>query len=44
MPKGTSWAKVTLNSEEIKSMALAIVELPWHQADRQLINQLVSYY
>jgi len=27
MPKGPSWAEVTLNSEKIKRAALAIVEL-----------------
>jgi len=27
MAKGTSWAEVTLNSEKIKPVALAIVEL-----------------
>jgi len=27
MPKGTSWAEATLNSEKIKPVALAIIEL-----------------
>jgi len=27
MPKGTSWAEVTLNSEKIKLVALAVIEL-----------------
>jgi len=29
MPKGTSWAEVTLKSEKIKPVALAIIELRW---------------
>jgi len=39
MPKG---AKATSNSEKIKPMALAIVELCWSEGIRQLVNQLVS--
>jgi len=36
MEKGTSQAEVTLNSEKIKPVALAIVELPSLKAsDRQ---------
>jgi len=27
MPKGTSWAEATLNSEKIKPVALAIIDL-----------------
>jgi len=27
MPKGTSWAEVTLSSEKIKLVALAVIEL-----------------
>ena len=27
MPKGTSWAEATLNSEKVKPVALAIIEL-----------------
>jgi len=27
LAKGTSWDKTTLNSEEIKSIALAVIEL-----------------
>jgi len=27
MPKGTSWAEVMLNSEKIKLVALAVIEL-----------------
>jgi len=39
MAKGTSWAEVTLNSEKIKPVALAIVEL----RESEGIMQLVSY-
>jgi len=35
MPKGTSWAKATSNSEKIKHIALAIVELRWSEGIRQ---------
>jgi len=38
MAKGTSWADVTLNSEKIKSVALAIVEL----CESEGISQAVS--
>jgi len=31
MAKGTSQAEATSNNEKIKSIALAIVELSWHQ-------------
>jgi len=41
MAKDTSRAEVTLNSEKIKPVALAIVELR-HQAGRQEGRQLVS--
>jgi len=34
MPKGTSWAKVTSNSEPI---ALAIVKLCWSEGIRQAV-------
>jgi len=33
--KGTSWAEVTLNSEKIKPIALAIVELRESEGIRQ---------
>jgi len=35
MAKGTSWAEVMLNSETIKPVALAIVELDDSEAIRQ---------
>jgi len=35
MEKGTSWAEATLNSEKIKSIALAIVELRVSEGIRQ---------
>jgi len=31
MPKGTSLAEVTSNSEKIKLVALAIIELGWSE-------------
>jgi len=40
--KGTSWAEVTLNSEKIKPIALAIVELHESEGIRQTGRQLVS--
>jgi len=39
MAKGTSWAKATLNSEKIKPIALAIVELRKSEGIRQLVSQ-----
>jgi len=35
MPKGTSWAEATSNSEKIKRVDLAIVELCWFEGIRQ---------
>jgi len=35
MPKGTSWAEATLNSEKIKPIALAIIELRLSEGIRQ---------
>jgi len=35
MPKGTSQDEVMLNSEKIKHVALAIVELCWSEGIRQ---------
>jgi len=32
MPKGTSQAKAMLNSEKIKPVALAIIELRWSES------------
>jgi len=42
MAKGTSLAEVTLNSEKIKPVALAIVELRESKGIRQAGRQLVS--
>jgi len=42
MAKDTSWAEATSNSEKLKPVALAIVELlqsEGRQAGRQLVNQ-----
>jgi len=38
MPKGTSWAEVTLNSEKIKHLVLVIVELRWFEGIKQLVS------
>jgi len=43
IPKGNTQAKVTLNSEKIKRLALAIVELCWSDGIREAISQLVSW-
>jgi len=40
--KGTSRAEATLNSEKIKPVALAIVELRESEGIRQLVSQAVS--
>jgi len=42
MAKGTSRAEVTLNSEKIKPIALAIVELRESEGIRQLVSQSVE--
>jgi len=42
MAKGTSWAEATLNSEKIKPVALAIVELHESEGIRQLVSQSVE--
>jgi len=42
MAKGTSWAEAMLNSEKIKPIALAIVELRESEGIRQAGRQLVS--
>jgi len=38
MPKGTLRAEVTLNSEKIKPVALAVIELRWSEGIRQLVS------
>jgi len=42
MVKGTSWAKATSNSEQIKPVALAIVELCKSEGIRQTGKQVAS--
>jgi len=39
MAKGTSWAEATLNSEKIRPVGLAIVELCESEGIRQLVSQ-----
>ena len=41
-PKGTCWAKATLNSEKVKSTALAVVELHLSEDISQAVSQSVS--
>jgi len=38
MAKGTTWAEATLNSEKIKPVALAIVELCKSEGIRQVVS------
>jgi len=38
MPKGTSQAEATSNSEKIKLVALAVIELHWSEGIRQLVS------
>jgi len=38
MPKGTSQAEATSNSEKIKLVALAVIELRWSEGIRQLAS------
>jgi len=40
MPKGTSRAEfeATSNSEKIKPIALAVIELRWYEGIRQLVS------
>ena len=42
MPKGTTWAKATLNSEKIKPEALADIELHLSEGISQLLTYLLS--
>ena len=39
MPKGTSWAEVTSNSEKIKSIALAVIKLHLSEGISQAVSQ-----
>ena len=38
MPKGTSRAEAMLNSEKIKLVALAVIELHWSEVQHQLVS------
>jgi len=38
MPKGTSLAEAMPNSEKIKLVALAVMELCWSEGIRQLVS------
>jgi len=42
MPKDTSWAEVMLNSEKIKLVTLAIVELHWSEGISQSLREAGS--
>jgi len=42
MPKGTSRAEATSNSENIKPVALAVIKLCLTEGIRQLVSQAVS--
>ena len=42
MPKGTCQAEATLNSEKIKPVALAIIELRLSKGISQLLSQSVE--
>ena len=42
MPKGTSRAKATSNSEKIKPVALAVIKLHLSEGICQLLSQLLS--
>ena len=39
MLKGTSWAEAMLNSEKIKPVALAVIELRLSEGISQLLSQ-----
>ena len=42
MPNGTSRAETMLNSEKIKPVALAVIELCLSEDSSQLLSQLVT--
>ena len=44
MAKSRSWDEVTLNSEKIKAVAIAIIELRLSEGISQSFSQLVSQY
>ena len=43
MPKGTSWAEATLNSEKIKPIALAVIELGLPEG-RQAVESFIESF
>ena len=42
MPKGTSWAEAMSNSEKIRPVALAVIELRLSEDVSQSVSQAVS--
>jgi len=42
MPKGTFRAETMSNSEKIKPVALAVIELYWSEGIRKLVSQSVE--
>ena len=44
LAKSRSWDEVTLNSEKIKAVAIAIIELRLSEGISQSFSQLVSQY
>ena len=42
MPKGTPWVEATSNSEKIKSVALAVIELRLSEGISQSVTYSVS--
>ena len=42
MPKGTCWAEVKLNSEKIKPVAFAVIELRLSEGICQPVSQLLT--
>jgi len=42
LPKGTCQAEAMSNSEKIKPVALAVIELYWSEGIRQLVSQSVE--
>ena len=43
MPKGTCQAEATSNSEKIKPIALAVIELRLSEGTSQSVSQLLTY-
>ena len=44
MPKGTSWAEAISNSEKIKSIALAVVELRLSEGISQSVSRKFHFF